>query len=119
MKNLPTNTQIEEPVGLVNNLITDAFDMMYALKASDVAFVVNQRPVFLAQAGMVKQDTIPGLSHYELIEDMQALGIDMSAAENGYYRHTLDDGSNETMRIRLNFSLDRNGDYTAHARWVP
>jgi Tfp pilus assembly pilus retraction ATPase PilT len=97
-------------MSLINNQITDLMDRLITLNASDLSIEANQKPAFLKAGKFILADDVPMMDIDELIEDMKALGMDITTMRDGYYIHTIDDGLGIEHKIRVAMSTKINPD---------
>lgn len=85
--------------GLVNNVITDYLDRLIELDGSTLGLQSDRAPVLTIRNKDNTFEEMPIMSHEELVEDMQALGVALEYQPYDLYTHTRDNNEKVTFLL--------------------
>jgi hypothetical protein len=88
--------------GTVNNVITDCLDYLITAGGEMIGFESECPPRFHMGSSKANHHDMPVISHEELVEDMKALGIQLTYQPFGLYIHTRDSNPQE---VRFSLSV--------------
>lgn len=96
------NSSLESTVSSVNNTITNCLDYLIMIAGQSVGFESNCAPSFSIKDSKTQYPDMPVISHEELVEDMEALGVKLTYQPFGIYLHA---GDSQKQEVQFTISV--------------